>query len=88
MVKIQNWVSDAITVPQKELFGILAEEKQPIVGDSPTRANKRMAWLRVAAAPKFAVFGIFANIKRESPVELMGNYPRDCPELRPRKDVS
>lgn len=28
MVKIQSWVSDAITVPHEELLGILAEEKQ------------------------------------------------------------
>lgn len=74
MVKIQNLVSGAAAVPYDELRGSLAKQGQLFVDESPTKENKQKAWLWVAVAPKFAVFGIFANRKRESLVKLIGNY--------------
>ncbi|MEZ6118529.1 MAG: hypothetical protein R3C28_18455 [Pirellulaceae bacterium] len=36
--------------------------------------NRNKAWLWVAVAPLFAVFGIFADRSRDSLVSLVGNY--------------
>jgi transposase len=73
-VKIQNLVAGAIATPYEELRGKLSEEKQLYVDESPTKESKQKAWLWVAVAPLFAVFGIFANRKRESLVTLVGDY--------------
>ena len=73
-VKIQNLVSDSVAVPYQQLRSELAEQKQLYVDESPTKEKRQKAWLWVAVAPLFTVFGIFANRKRESLVSLVGNY--------------
>ncbi|TWU59600.1 IS66 family transposase [Crateriforma conspicua] len=44
------------------------------VDESPTKEKKAKAWLWVAVAPLFAVFGIFGNRSRESLISLIGDY--------------
>jgi len=73
-VKIQNLVSDAIAVPYEQLRGELEKQPQLFVDESPTKEKKKKAWLWVAVAPMFAVFGIFGNRSRESLVSLIGDY--------------
>lgn len=73
-VKIQNLVSDAVAVPYQELRNQLTNQKQLFVDESPTKEKRQKAWLWVAVAPMFAVFGIFANRSRQSLVSLVGNY--------------
>ena len=73
-VKIQNLVSDAIAVPYEQLRSELENQKQLFVDESPTKENKKKAWLWVAVAEMFAVFGIFGNRSRESLVSLVGDY--------------
>ena len=73
-VKIQNLVSDAAADPYKELRDSLAEQPQLFVDESPTKENRKKAWLWVAVAQTFAVFGIFSNRSRESLVSLVGDY--------------
>lgn len=74
MVGIQTLVSDAVATPYEELRGKLAEEEQLFVDESPTKEHNQKAWLWVAVAPLFTVFGIFANRSRESLVSLIGDY--------------
>lgn len=73
-VKIENLVSDAVAVPYEELRSKLTEQQQLFVDESPTKENQQKAWLWVAVAQTFAVFGIFANRSRESLVALIGDY--------------
>jgi transposase len=73
-VKIQNLVSAAVAAPYEQLRGELTKQKQLFVDESPTKENRQKAWLWVAVAQAFAVFGIFANRSRESLVALVGNY--------------
>ncbi len=73
-VKIQNRVSDALAQPYEELRGELEKQKQLFVDESPTKQNKSKAWLWVAVAPAFAVFGIFLTRKRSALKALVGNY--------------
>lgn len=73
-VKIQNLVSDSIAAPYQELRSNLTDQKQLYVDESPTKEKRQKAWLWVAVAPMFAVFGIFANRSRQSLVSLVGNY--------------
>jgi transposase len=73
-VKIQSLVAAAVATPYEELRSKLTEQKQLYVDESPTKENKAKAWLWVAVAPMFAVFGIFGNRKRESLVALVGDY--------------
>jgi transposase len=73
-VKIQNRVAEAIATPYEELHRELIHQKQLYVDESPTKENREKAWLWVAVAPLFAVFGIFATRKRESLVSLVGDY--------------
>jgi len=73
-VKIQNLVSDAVAVPYEQLRQQLTDQKQLYVDESPTKEKNNKAWLWVAVAPLFAVFGIFGNRKRESLVKLVGDY--------------
>jgi transposase len=73
-VKIQNLVSGAVAVPYEELRSQLTEQQQLFVDESPTKENRQKAWLWVAVAQTFAVFGIFANRSRESLVALIGDY--------------
>ena len=54
----------------------LANQSQLYVDESPTKQHKAKAWLWVAVAPMFAVFGIFANRSRESLVALIGDYSK------------
>ena len=42
--------------------------------ESPTKQKNTKAWLWVAVAPMFAVFGIFPNRKLTSLKALIGNY--------------
>jgi transposase len=74
VVKIQTLVSEAIAVPYEELRGQLAEQRQLFVDESPTKENNEKAWLWVAVAPYFAVFGVFASRSRESLCSLIGDY--------------
>jgi transposase len=73
-VKIQNLLSDAIAAPCEQLRGELEKQPQLFVDESPTKENKQKAWLWVAVAQTFAVFGIFGNRSRESLVSLVGDY--------------
>ena len=73
-VKIQNLVSDALATPYEQLRGELSKQPQLFVDESPTKEKKNKAWLWVAVAPLFAVFGIFLNLKRESLKALIGEY--------------
>ena len=74
MVKIQNRVSDALAEPYEELRSELQNQEQLFVDESPTKQNKSKAWLWVAVAPCFAVFGIFLSRKRAALQALVGNY--------------
>lgn len=73
-VKIQNQVSDALAAPHEELRKELENQKQLFVDESPTKQHKHKAWLWVAVAPMFAVFGIYLSRKRTALKELVGNY--------------
>lgn len=73
-VKIQNLVAAAVAVPYEELRDELSSQRQLYVDESPTKENKQKAWLWVAVAPMFAVFGIFLSRSRESLVSLVGTY--------------
>lgn len=73
-VKIQNLVSNAIAGPYEQLRGELEKQPQLFVDESPTKEKSMKAWLWVAVAPLFAVFGIFGNRSRESLVSLVGDY--------------
>jgi len=73
-VKIQSRVSDALAAPHEELRSELQNQKQLFIDESPTKQNKNKAWLWVAVAPMFAVFGIFLSRKREALKQLVGNY--------------
>jgi len=73
-VKIQNLLSDAIAAPCEQLRGELEKQPQLFVDESPTKEKKMKAWLWVAVAQTFAVFGIFGNRSRESLVSLVGDY--------------
>lgn len=73
-VKIQNLVSASVAAPYEQLRGELTKQQQLFVDESPTKENQQKAWLWVAVAQTFAVFGIFANRSRESLVALVGNY--------------
>lgn len=75
-VKIQNLVNDALLAPYQQLRGELSKQKQLFVDESPTKQKREKAWLWVAVAPMFAVFGIFMNRKRESLQELVGDYKK------------
>ena len=73
-VKIQNHVSGALAAPYEELRGKLSEQRQLYVDESPTKEKNCKAWLWVAVAPLFAVFGLFADRSRQSLVSLIGDY--------------
>jgi hypothetical protein len=73
-VKIQNLVSESIAVPYEQLRSELERQPQLFVDESPTKEKRTKAWLWVAVAPMFAVFGIFGNRSRESLVSLVGDY--------------
>ena len=73
-VKIQTRVSEALAAPYEQLRSQLAEQRQLYVDESPTKENNRKAWLWVAVAPLFAVFGVFSNRSRQSLVSLVGDY--------------
>jgi IS1 family transposase len=73
-VKIQNLVSDAIAAPYEQLRRELEKQPQLFVDESPTKEKKMKAWLWVAVAQTFAVFGIFGNRSRESLAALVGDY--------------
>lgn len=73
-VKIQNLVSESIAEPYEQLRGELENQPQLFVDESPTKQKRMKAWLWVAVAPMFTVFGIFGNRSRESLVSLVGDY--------------
>ncbi len=50
-----------------------SQQRQLFVDESPTKQKNTKAWLWVAVAPMFAVFGIFPNRKRTSLKALIGN---------------
>jgi transposase len=73
-VKMQGLVSDSIETPYAELQSQLEHEPQLFVDESPTKENKQKAWLWVAVAPLFTVFGIFGSRSRDSLTALIGDY--------------
>jgi len=73
-VKIQNLVSESIAVPYEQLRSQLENQPQLFIDESPTKEKQKKAWLWVAVAPMFAVFGIFGNRSRESLISLVGDY--------------
>jgi transposase len=73
-VKIQNLVSHAVAGSYEQLRGELEKQPQLFVDESPTKEKQSKAWLWVAVAKTFAVFGIFGNRSRESLVSLVGDY--------------
>ena len=60
--------------PNEQLRSQLESQPQLFVDESPTKEKRKKAWLWVAVAPMFAVFGIFGNRSRESLVSLVGDY--------------
>jgi len=70
----QNRVSDALSEPYEELRSELQNQEQLFVDESPTKQNQRKAWLWVAVAPCFTLFGIFRSSKRAALQVLIGNY--------------
>jgi transposase len=74
VVKIQNHVADALAAPYEQLRGELCKQSQLFVDESPTKQKNEKAWLWVAVASTFAVFGVFMNRKRESLQKLVGDY--------------
>lgn len=74
VVKIQTLVSEAVAAPYEELRSHLTEQRQLFVDESPTKEKNQKAWLWVAVAPLFAVFGVFSSRSRESLVSLVGDY--------------
>ena len=75
-IKLENLVSDAIAGPYEQLRQTLQSQTQLYVDESPTKERNAKAWLWVAVAPMFAVFGIFAIRSRESLIALVGNYSK------------
>ena len=73
-VKIQNQVASALAAPHEELRSELGKQPQLFVDESPTKQKHVKAWLWVAVAPKFAVFGVYLNRKRQSLQHLIGDY--------------
>jgi len=73
-VTIQKIVSASLAAPYEQLRSELSQQKQLFVDESPTKQKNTKAWLWVAVAPMFAVFGIFLNRKRDSLKALVGNY--------------
>lgn len=73
-VTIQTIVSASLAATYEQLRRELSKQKQLFVDESPTKQKNRKAWLWVAVAPMFAVFGIFLNRKRDSLKALVGNY--------------
>jgi transposase len=73
-VKIQGLVSEAVAAPYEQLRQELSKQKQLFLDESPTKQKNAKAWLWVAVAPLFAVFGVFLNRKRESLRALVGDY--------------
>lgn len=73
-VKIQNCVSQAIKQPYEEARQQLSEQPQLFVDESPTKQTSAKAWLWVAVAGGFAVFGVFLSRKRDSLKQLIGDY--------------
>ena len=73
-VKIQNVVSHALAEPYEQLRKELENQTQLFVDESPTKQHPSKAWLWVAVAPLFAVFGIFLSRKRDALKALVGNY--------------
>lgn len=74
VVKIQNLVTGALATPYEQLRGELCKQQQLFVDESPTKQKNEKAWLWVAVASTFAVFGVFMNRKRESRQKLVGDY--------------
>jgi len=73
-VKIQNLVSESVAGAYEQLRSELEKQPQLFVDESPTKEKQSKAWLWVAVAPLFAVFGIFGDRSRRSLVALIGNY--------------
>lgn len=73
-VKMQNIASQAVAAPYEELHQQLTQQRQLYVDESPTKEQNQKAWLWVAVAPMFAVFGIFLNRKRDTLKSLVGDY--------------
>lgn len=73
-VKIQTMVSGVLATPYEQLRSALCQERQLYVDESPTKQKHDKAWLWVAVAPMFVVFGIFLSRKRDSLKALVGDY--------------
>jgi transposase len=74
VVKIQNLVKRGVAVPYEELRGELCQQSQLFIDESPSKQKNDKAWLWVAVAPMFVVFGIFLSRKRDALKALVGNY--------------
>ncbi len=72
--KIQNLVSNTLAEPYEELRQELKNQPQLFVDESPSKQHKSKAWLWVAVASQFAVFGLFLSRKRDALVKLIGDY--------------
>ena len=73
-VKIQKIVARALVIPYEQLRSELCKQPQLFVDESPTKQKHDKAWLWVAVASTFAVFGVFMTRKRESLKKLIGDY--------------
>ncbi|MEQ1905361.1 MAG: IS66 family transposase [Pirellulaceae bacterium] len=73
-IKIQNAVSDALEESYEELRQQLPQQPQLFVDESPTKEQNKKAWLWVAVASEFTVFGVFPDRTRCSLQQLLGNY--------------
>lgn len=73
-VNMQNLVADSLAAPYEQLRNELSKQPQLFVDESPTKEKNTKAWLWVAVAAQFAVFGVFLTRKRESLQQLIGDY--------------
>lgn len=74
MVKIQNSVSSALGTRFNELQKELSSRLQLSVDESPTKQQNDKAWLWVAVAAEFAVFGVIMTRQRKALKALIGDY--------------
>lgn len=74
IVKIQALVNRGVAAPYEALRAELCQQRQLFIDESPTKQKNDKAWLWVAVAPMFVVFGIFLSRKRDALKALVGNY--------------
>ncbi|HEY0982791.1 IS66 family transposase [Schlesneria sp.] len=72
-VKMQNRVSEALNQTYEDLKGLLANQGQLFMDESPTKQANQKAWLWTAVSSSFAVFAIFASRAATALPKLLGD---------------